>query len=350
MGNKLDLDYQNLVRTILYTGRVKTDRTNTGTVSIFSHDIRHDMADGFPLLTTKKMSLKNIKTELYWFLQGGTNIKFLVDRGCNIWNGDAYKNYLIKSHHITLTKSNMSGWGILGDDGFMKQFTLEQFVDNIKSDEVFAKEWGELGPIYGKQWRDWCGIDQIKQLVDDILENPDSRRLKVEAWNVGEIDKMVLPPCHTGFQCYTEELTYKERYDIWFDNNEISEYTYNPNDSINFDLTHYNKTPTRRLSLKWIQRSVDTGLGLPYNIASYGLLLLMLADEVGMVPGELVGSLTNVHIYSDQVELIKEQLGREPYILPKVIVRDGINSHCDGDDIILLDYNSHPPIKLPLSN
>lgn len=329
--NKLDKDYQNLVRKILEEGREKRDRTGTGTISIFSHELYHDMADGFPLLTTKKMSLKNIKTELIWFLNGDTNIKFLVERGCNIWNGDAYKKYV---QHQTA-----NGRPVL---------SMKDFIQEIKTDDEFAEFWGDLGPIYGKQWRDWGGIDQINEILETLVKNPDSRRMNVNAWNVGELKGMTLPPCHYGFRCYTELLTHEERYAIWYEkNNDIGNLMYEPNMNIDFDAENI---PTRRLSLKWEQRSVDTGLGLPYNIASYALLLMMLADEVNMVPGILAGSLTNVHIYNNHVDKIKEQLDREPMKLPKVIVRDGIHSHCDGDDIILQDYEHHPPIKLPLSN
>jgi thymidylate synthase len=335
MPNRLDYDYIELVRDIIRNGEDKGDRTGTGTRSVFGRMFRHKMSDGFPLLTTKHMSLKNIKTELYWFLQGDTNIKFLVERGCNIWNGDAHKHYL----------QNCGKYGL-------KPLSMSEFVERIKTNDEFAKVWGELGPIYGKQWRNWDGIDQIQDLIDTLNTNPDSRRMKVNAWNVGKLKEMVLPPCHHGFQCYTSKLTYKERYDIWFQNNSETGILYNPDDTkpIDFDNPNFSRTPERKLSLMWLQRSVDTGLGLPYNIASYGLLLLKLADEVGMVPHEIIGSLGDVHLYQNHIEPIQEQLQREGRSLPTVFVRDGIYSHCDNDDVVLSNYNPHPKIKLPLSN
>lgn len=330
MSNNLDIDYLNLVRDIIENGRIKKDRTGTGTLSVFGRTLRHDMSTGFPLLTTKKMSLKNIKSELYWFLQGDTNIKFLVDRGCNIWNGDAYKHYL-------------------DNCGDKFPLTMKDFIHKIKTNPNFCREWGELGPIYGAQWKNWDGIDQIGELLNGLIEKPDSRRLMVNAWNVSDLSKMTLPPCHFGFQCYTEELTYLERYELWFENaaKKGGIVEYNPDVDNPIDLS---SVPSRKLSLCWYQRSVDTGLGLPYNIASYGLLLLMLADEVNMVPGDLIGQLGDVHLYLNHINPIQEQLSREGYLLPTVKVRDGIHSHPDGDDIILENYEAHPKIDLPLSN
>jgi thymidylate synthase len=289
------------------------------------------MSTGFPLLTTKKMPFKVIVTELLWFLRGDTNIKFLVDNNCHIWDGDAFKNFMENSE---------------GDPDLI--WNQEQFIEMIKTDDEFAKQWGELGPIYGRQWRDWGsryetnrilgtrtkrkpGIDQIQKLIQDIKTNPDSRRLMVNAWNVGELDQMVLPPCHYGFQVYTRELTEYERFHLALD-----------------DVNNTN-IPTRAISLMWNQRSVDTPLGLPFNIASYALLLMMIADEVNMVPEELIGNLGDCHIYLDQVDGVKEQLTRQPMSLSKVTVQDGI--YCSSpSDILLENYESHPSIKFPLSN
>jgi thymidylate synthase len=257
------------------------------------------MSLGFPLLTTKKMPFKTIVTELLWFLRGDTNIKFLVDNNCHIWDGDAFKNFM-----------NMSE----GDPDLI--WNQEQFIEMIKTDDEFAKKWGELGPIYGRQWRNWNaifdgGVDQIANLINDLKNNPDSRRLMVNAWNVGELNQMLLPPCHYGFQCYVREGKY--------------------------------------LSLMWNQRSVDTPLGLPFNIASYALLLMMIADEVNMVPDQLIGNLGDCHIYLDQVDGVKEQLTRQPMSLPKVTIQDGI--YCSSpSDVLLENYESHPAIKFPLSN
>ena len=204
--NNLDKQYQALLQDILDNGVEKKDRTGTGTISVFGRQIRHKMSDGFPLLTTKKMAWKTMVTELLWFLRGDTNIKYLVDNGCNIWNGDAYKNY----------SSQVQPWE--------PHLDMEMFIERIKTNAEFAKKWGELGPVYGAQWRSWNvyqnydvtryqvkQIDQIANLINDLKTNPDSRRLMVNAWNVGELDQMVLPPCHYGFQVYTRELSEGER-------------------------------------------------------------------------------------------------------------------------------------------
>jgi thymidylate synthase len=304
--NNIDKQYQDLLQDILDNGVEKKDRTGTGTISVFGRQIRHKMSEGFPLLTTKKMPWKSIVTELLWFLQGDTNIKWLVDNGCNIWNGDAYKNYLLL---------------MIGNEP-EKILSMDDFIDKIKNDDKFAKKWGDLGPIYGKQWRKWApesgeinkgGVDQIANLINDLKSNPDSRRLMVNAWNVGELDQMVLPPCHYGFQVYTRELSLERRYNIWFNNNYETgmERFFDPNNLPDFDNDYYTPTPTRAISLMWNQRSVDTFLGLPFNIASYGLLLEIIAKEVNMVPDELIGNLGDVHLYLNHIEQAKEQLGRK---------------------------------------
>jgi thymidylate synthase len=370
--NRLDKQYQQLLQDIIDYGVEKKDRTGTGTKSIFGYTIRHKMSDGFPLLTTKKMAWKTMVTELLWFLRGDTNIKYLVDNGCHIWDGDAYKNYC-KSH--TSPPSNPGG-PLLSDNLISVrpiQYTQEEFINKIKTDDEFAKEWGDLGPIYGAQWRNWIrkttrdekivepgvyetSIDQIQNLINDLKTNPDSRRMMVNAWNVGELDQMVLPPCHYGFQVYTRELSRVERVDDYnskFENKiEVPFIKVNLGDAIentiDTSLTQAN-IPTRAISLMWNQRSVDTFLGLPFNISSYGLLLMMIADEVGMVPDELIGNLGDTHIYLNHIEQAKEQIGREPMELPTVHVRDGI--FCSSvNDVILENYNSHPSIKAPLSN
>ena len=342
--NKLDKEYQMLLEYILGNGVEKKDRTGTGTISVFGTQIRHDMSDGFPLLTTKRIPVKTMMTELKWFLKGDTNIKYLVDNGCNIWNGDAYKKYC-KAHPSEYE-----------DD----MFTQEEFIEHIKEDESFAKNWGELGPIYGKQWRDWNGdnfiygdlkngIDQIANLIKELKTNPDSRRLMVSAWNVGELDKMTLPPCHYGFQVYTRELSDKERYDYWFKNNYETGMEYNESNIPNFDDDYYTTTPKRSLSLMWNQRSVDTFLGLPFNIASYGMLLTLLAEEVGMIPDELIGNLGDTHLYLNHIQQAKEQINREPYQLPTIEIHmsDILNGEFDYE---LAYYQYHPTIKAPLSN
>jgi thymidylate synthase len=357
-----------LLLDILHNGQAKGDRTGTGTISVFGRQIRHDMKDGFPLLTTKKMPFKTIVTELLWFLQGDTNIKYLVDNGCNIWNGDAYKNYVTKFKEYW----NGKGYDIP---------TMETFVDRIKNQEGFSGENGELGPIYGAQWRSWrvgkgiettlktddgetiyeagsMYIDQIQNLISDLKTNPDSRRLMVSAWNVGELENMVLPPCHYGFQVYTRELDDETRYNIWFNNNYETgmERFFNPNDLPDYDNTYYEPTPKRAISLMWNQRSVDTFLGLPFNIASYALLLEILAREVNMVPDQLIGNLGDVHLYSNHIEQAKEQIARKGMDLPSITINKVVKNENDSlplyniTDFKLNDYQSHETIKAALSN
>ena len=308
--NKLDEQYRGILAELLYNGKEKEDRTGTGTLSKFGMQIRHNMKDGFPLLTTKKIAVKTMMTELKWFLKGDTNIKYLVDNNCNIWNGDAYKKYC-KAHPSEYQ-----------DD----MFTQEEFVEHIKEDESFAKNWGELGPIYGKQWRKWktskfgnlgpndtlsdVFVDQIKNLINGLKHNPNSRRHMVSAWNVGELGQMTLPPCHYGFQCYVAD---------------------------------------GKLSLMWSQRSVDTFLGLPFNIASYGMLLMLLCEETGYEPGDLIGNLGDVHLYNNHWKQAKEQIDRDGFDLPTIKLSnvDILN----GDfEYKLENYKHRPAIKAPLSN
>lgn len=377
--NNIENDYLKLLKDILDNGVKKQDRTGTGTVSVFGRQIRHDMKLGFPLLTTKKMAWKSMVIELLWFLKGGTNIKYLVDNGCHIWTGDAYKRY--KQYASNLEEPDMNVHVEDIESSSIRVMTEAEFTDAIKNWPEFADKWGELGPVYGKQWRDLGGkyltelstekgddgyykyiikhipgIDQIQNLINDLQKNPDSRRLMVNAWNVEEIDQMVLPPCHYGFQVYTRELRWKERYELYVErclaNGDGLSGSAGPN-GLNYEyyeelFVKYN-VPTRAISLMWNQRSVDTFLGLPFNIASYGLLLTMIADEVNMVPDELIGNLGDTHLYSNHLEQAKEQLTREPMKLPTVHVRDGI--YCSSlNDVILENYESHPAIKAPLSN
>ena len=287
MMNTLDYKYQSILQDILLDGEEKEDRTGTGTISVFGKQIRHDMSEGFPLLTTKKMAVKTMMTELKWFLKGDTNIKYLVDNNCRIWDGDAYKAYPHKD-----------------------ELTQKEFIEKIRTNYSFAKVYGELGPIYGKQWRDWGGKDQIKELIKNIKENPDSRRLMLSAWNVGELEDVVLPPCHYGFQCYVND---------------------------------------GRLSLMWNQRSVDTFLGLPFNIASYGTLLLLLCEETGLEAGELIGNLGDTHLYKNHLEQAKEQVQRGSFKLPTIKLSnvDILNGEWDYE---IEGYKYHPTIKAPLSN
>ena len=421
--NKLDNQYTDLLQDILDNGVTKGDRTGTGTLSVFGRQIRHKMSDGFPLLTTKKMAWKSVVTELLWFLRGDTNIKFLVDNDCHIWDGDVYKNY------AKLLTRDFQG----------PHYNQKQFIDLIKSNSAFAKDFGELGPVYGKQWRSWGdefslhiglerdgsqdkinfkqGIDQISCLINDLKTNPDSRRLIVNSWNVGQLSEMVLPPCHYGFQVYTRELTFNARYILgkyqpyniegkveyeegldYITQEQFESFHHKEMDKLNI--------PTRAISLMWNQRSVDTFLGLPFNIASYGLLLEIIAKAVNMVPDELIGNLGDVHLYSNHIEQAKEQIGRElsfnervvlankpemindkyytddaiseltqlldemnitkrtrePYPLPtlkhmktddfyKSLSEDvSLVTHLDNTDFTIENYQSHPTIKAPLSN
>jgi thymidylate synthase len=364
----IEREYLKLLHDILTNGVKKQDRTGTGTISVFGRQIRHDMSLGFPLLTTKKMPFKTIVTELLWFLRGDTNIKFLVDTGCHIWDGDAYKNY---------TK-------LFTKDFHGPRYRQEQFIDLIKTNDAFARDFGDLGPIYGKQWRNWeqkvtnklgaqspmsyfTEIDQITNLIHDLKTNPDSRRLMVNAWNVGELDQMVLPPCHYGFQVYTRELSREERienYNSKFENKiEVPFIKLNLGDAIentiDMTLSQVN-IPTRAISLMWNQRSVDTPLGLPFNIASYALLLEMLARETNMIADELVGNLGDCHIYLDQQDGVREQLTRSPMALGQLVMNDEFwnpdvslfdqIAHIQPSDFYIENYESHPTIKFPLSN
>ena len=283
--NTLDKKYQQLLSDIIEFGVEKKDRTGTGTISEFGHQIRHKMSEGFPILTTKKVAWKQVTSELLWFLTGQTNIAFLHKHNNHIWDGDYKKS---------------------------------------------GRTDGELGPIYGKQWRKWDSIDgridQIDILVKELKTNPDSRRLMVSAWNVSDLDKMVLPPCHYGFQVYTRPTTRDEKI--------------------------VNPGKYRAISLMWNQRSVDTFLGLPFNISSYGLLLHILANECGMIPDELIGNFGDTHLYLNHTEQAKEQINRTPYELPTLRTDVKIDGICCAtpDDFVLEGYQYHPTIKAPLSN
>ena len=321
--SNIEKQYQGILRKLVLYGKEKGDRTGTGTLSYFGEQIRHNMEDGFPLLTTKKMAIKTMMTELKWFLKGDTNIKYLVDNGCNIWNGDAYKRY-------------KNVWEYDLDE----PLSMEGFVERIKTDDDFARVWGELGPIYGNQWREWGshyetnnilgtttlrkpGIDQIQNLIEQLKTNPDSRRLMVSAWNVDKLDQMVLPPCHYGFQLYTRDSTKEEKI--------------------------VNPGKYKVVSLMWNQRSCDTFLGLPFNIASYATLLQLIADECDMIAGELIGNLGDVHLYKNHIQQAKEQISREPYKLPTIELSN-VNILKGEFDYEIKNYESHPTIKAPLSN
>jgi thymidylate synthase len=369
--NKLDLQYQNLLKDILENGTTKQDRTGTGTISVFGRQLRHDFRDGFPLLTTKRMPFKTIVTELLWFLRGDTNIKFLVDNDCHIWDGDAYKKF-------TKTYESIDGEIILPPDNYINDdgelLSKEQFINKIKTDDEFAKKWGELGPIYGKQWRSWTKkkmylstdgsyeniydeadqtvIDQIAILINELKTNPNSRRMVVSAWAVHDLPNMVLPPCHYGFQVYTRELSVDERLDLASKKYKVFDpFDFYVGDHKEIDELY--PVPKRAISLMWNQRSCDFPLGIPANIMSYAILLMMLAKQVNMIPEELIGNFGDCHIYLNQIDGVKEQVTREPYSLPSVKLSDKVVndlSEYTYQDIILENYQSHPKIYIPLSN
>jgi thymidylate synthase len=348
--NNIDKAYQALLQDILDNGVEKTDRTGTGTISVFGRQIRHKMSEGYPLLTTKKMAFKTMVTELLWFLRGDTNIKYLVDNGCRIWDGDAYKNYLNNVKSVEEGKQVEENGKIYT----YRKYTKEEFVDYIKNGkDIEYKIWADLGPIYGKQWRSWEGLnsntDQIQNLINDLKTNPDSRRLMVSAWNVGELDQMTLPPCHYGFQVYTRELSLDDRRKLV--THEMHRQIYTGGDSSTLSHSEINQwnVPTRAISLMWNQRSVDTFLGLPFNIASYGLLLEMIAKEVNMVPDELIGNLGDVHLYKNHIEQAKEQITRKPMKLPTVEISE-LDLLKGSVELELKNYLHHPTIKAPLSN
>lgn len=372
----IEEQYLDLLKDILENGVKKTDRTGTGTLSVFGRQIRHKMSEGFPLLTTKKMAWKAMVTELIWFLNGDTNIRYLVENGCNIWNGDAYKKYSIISGMSTQVES----------------LSKEEFVNKIKNDLDFARKWGELGPVYGKQWRDWTsyhksfdkgpdryirdfnGIDQISQAIHKLKTNPDDRGIIVSAWNVADLDDMVLRPCHNFFQFYTRELSLKDRLKILYEKLssgvELEIGDNGPKFNVGFDPSKYtthedcdkNNIPTRAISLMWNQRSVDVPLGLPFNIASYALLLEIFGKMLNMIPDELIGNLGDTHIYLNQVEGAKEQITRKPMDFPKLVhlkteafyeslSKDlTLFGHLEKDDFMIEGYKSHPKIEYPLSN
>ena len=371
--NNIERQYKELLEHIIRFG-VKKKGRNGETLSVFGQQIRHNMSEKFPLLTTKKMYWKGIVTELLWFLRGETNIRILVDNDCHIWDGDAFKNYYDKSHEFK---------GKWPD-------TQKEFIDRIKTDIEFAKKWGDLGPTYGKQWRSWDvpkiltiekgkiengigtewgswernPIDQIANLIHTLKTNPDDRRMIVSSWNVGELDEMVLPPCHLMFQFYTRELSLDERKKIFEDRGYVCD-VWPFSGDWNGEYDGFG-IPRRAISIIWIQRSVDTFLGLPFNIASYALLLEIIGKLVNMVPEEVIGNLGDTHLYVEHIDAAQEQLTRKPFELPQLSF-DGewlkmINENWYGHDFnrfinqtkitdfVIENYQCHPTIKAELKN
>tara|TARA_Y100001960_G_scaffold150815_1_gene159100 strand:- start:1820 stop:2725 length:906 start_codon:yes stop_codon:yes gene_type:complete len=297
--------YLELLKLIKETGTKKEDRTGTGTISIFGHQMRFDLQKGFPLMTTKKVNLDSIIHELLWFIRGDTNIRYLVKNGVNIWNDWPFQSWLNETGQAEKYAMHSKEWKEI----------MKTFVDKIISDKEFASKFGDLGPVYGKQWRDFEGVDQLKDVIKDIKASPDSRRLIVSAWNPKDIPVMVksgLPPCHTLFQFYVSN---------------------------------------GRLSCQLYQRSADVFLGVPYNIASYALLTLMIAKVTGLQPGEFVHSFGDTHIYLNHLEQVDEQLSRDPHSLPKLEIINNKSSIFDFDisDFKLTEYNPHPFISAPIA-
>ncbi len=285
--------YLNFLKHILDNGIKKNDRTNTGTISTFGYQMRFDLNEGFPLLTTKRVHLKSIIHELLWFIQGDTNIRYLVLNDVRIWNEWPYEKY---------KKSND-----------YQNETIDEFVEKIKNDEEFANKYGDLGPIYGHQWRKFEGpdgvvVDQLLWIIDEIKKNPDSRRLIVNSWNASLIDKMALPPCHTMFQFYVSD---------------------------------------NKLSCQLYQRSADAFLGVPFNIASYALLTMMVAQVCDLELGEFIHTVGDAHIYLNLLEQVNKQLTRTPRPLPKLIINKEVKNILDFkyEDFELVDYDPYKGIK-----
>ncbi len=300
--------YLSLLQEVLERGEKRQDRTGIGTMSIFGIQRKFDLREGFPLVTTKKVKIENIIIELLWFLKGDTNIKYLVDRNVNIWNEWPFQDYL-KANNLEKDYPIYSeGW----------RNKMKEFIEQIKNDDNFAKEWGELGPVYGKQWRRWEGkdgkfYDQIQWVINEIKTNPNSRRIIVNAWNVADVmshKKSTPPLCHTMFQFYV----------------------------IN-----------NRLDCQLYQRSADLALGVPYNIASYSALMMIIAQECGLTPGIFTHTFGDAHIYLNHIEGVKEQLTRKPFHLPKLIISRKPMGELTIDDFKLENYQCHPFIKFEIA-
>ena len=294
--------YLNLLQKIMDEGVDKGDRTGVGTRSIFGAQLRFDLSKGFPLLTTKKVFLKGIIHELMWFVRGDTNIRYLVENGVNIWNEWPFQSYLEKNNLDKKYPKYTEEW----------KEEMNKYITQVKEDEEFAKKWGDLGPVYGKQWRDFGGVDQLMDIIERIKKNPNDRRMIVSAWNPPEIPKMALPPCHCFYQFYVAD---------------------------------------GKLSLQMYQRSCDTFLGVPFNIASYSLLLIMIAQVVGLEPGEFVHTMGDTHLYSNHFEQVKKQLSRDPRELPKMKINKEVKDieEFKYEDFELVGYDPYPGIKAPIA-
>ncbi|EAC8433998.1 thymidylate synthase [Listeria monocytogenes] len=310
--------YLDLEKYVLENGTQKGDRTGTGTISTFGYQMRFDLQEGFPIMTTKRVPFKLVVSELLWFLHGDTNIRYLLQHNNNIWNEWAFERF-VKSDDYK--GEDMTDFGLRAErnPAFKEvyQAEMEKFKTRILEDEAFANKYGELGNIYGKQWREWKTsqgetIDQLADLIEMIKTNPNSRRLIVSAWNPEDIPNMALPPCHSLFQFYVAD---------------------------------------GKLSCQLYQRSADIFLGVPFNIASYALLTHLIAREVGLDVGEFIHTMGDAHLYNNHIEQVKEQLSRTPHKLPKLVLSDKPATIFDFDvaDISLDGYNPDPAIKAPIS-
>ncbi|MCH8518728.1 thymidylate synthase [Candidatus Gracilibacteria bacterium] len=319
--------YHELLQTILDKGVVKDDRTGTGVTSYFGMQARYDLRDGFPLVTTKKTFLRIIIVELIWLIRGETNIKYLVDRNCHIWDEWPFQNYLEKNNLADRYPKYSEAW-------MQEKKNFIEKIKNLPSDDDFVVTWGDLGPVYGHQWRNFngghshafktgntdtenAGIDQLKNIIETLKNNPTDRRIIVSAWNPTQKDDMLLPPCHAFFQ-------------------------------FNVDTTH------NLLHLQLYQRSADIFLGVPFNIASYSTLLMLIAEITGYTPGTFVHTLGDAHIYSNHMDQVKEQLTREPYPLPELKLKKEIHTledieNLEWEDFELCDYQSHGVLKAPVA-
>ena len=299
------IQYHNLMKFILDNGVEKMDRTGVGTRSIFGYQMRFNLSDGFPLLTTKRVHFKSILHELLWFIRGDTNIRYLVSNGVNIWNDWPYQNWLKETGQNVKYQTYSPEW----------RANMKEFVEKIKEDDEFASKYGDLGPVYGRQWRNFDGVDQLAQLIDDLNNNAHSRRLIVSAWNPEDIPVMVksgLPPCHTLFQFYVAD---------------------------------------GKLSCQLYQRSADVFLGVPFNIASYALLTFMIAKVTGFEPGDFVHTFGDAHLYLNHFDQVNEQLSRDSYPLPNLIINDEAATLFDFlyEDFELRNYQHHPAIPAPVA-
>ncbi|WP_129728259.1 MULTISPECIES: thymidylate synthase [Bacillaceae] len=313
-----DLEYLHMCQHVLDKGTKKEDRTGTGTYSIFGYQMRFDLSQGFPLLTTKRIPFRLIVSELLWFIKGDTNIRYLLQHNNNIWNEWAFKKWVESSEY---SGPDMTNFGLRSqqDEAFHLQYEeqLELFKAKILTDDEFSQKYGHLGDVYGKQWRAWKTstdetIDQLKDVIEMIKANPDSRRLIVSAWSPEDVPTMALPPCHTLFQFYVAD---------------------------------------GKLSCQLYQRSGDIFLGIPFNIASYALLTHLVAHECNLEVGEFIHTIGDAHIYTNHLEQIKTQLEREPRALPQLKLNANVKSVFDFDveDIEIIDYNPHPAIKAPVA-